>query len=56
MNKYLIIILLFQGCATVKYASEIEKNHCPPTECPGKKCLCIKGESEVWYLNPEIGE
>jgi len=56
MNKYLIIILLIQGCVTTKYASQTDKMHCPPAECPGEKCLCIKDQNEIWYLNPEVGE
>ena len=40
----------------VQYGSIESAIHCPPQECPGKKCLCILGEGNVWYLSPEVGD
>ncbi len=46
-------------CVTVaveEYADLDAATHCPPSECPGKECQCVKGVDNVWYLSPEVGD
>ncbi len=39
-----------------QYFSSLEKLHCPPTECPGKDCLCVIGNDGLLYLDGTIGD
>ncbi len=41
---------------TANYDSVDSAIHCPPNECPGPKCQCIRGVGDVWYLSPEVGD
>ena len=61
MKLVLVLVVITVGCAALpesvayNYASDQAWVHCADV-CPGVDCPCILGESDTWYISPEIGE
>ena len=59
--KFFLVLVVAVGCVTLpepvvyNYASGQAWVHCVDI-CPGDDCPCILGESDTWYISPEVGE
>ena len=54
--SYMISEDIMKKSNTHRFFSETEFTHCPPSDCPGRECLCVLGNNKTWYFNGTIGD